>query len=375
MDVLSPALSDRGVSVSVCGPCGVSDARVKHMPLSVKLSPSGRWRVEHDQAVWALRQVRPAVVVAGQVETAPGIRAALRAVGSHAVMAAYCARLPFSLDEHGTPCPDPRWPGCAPGWPAVLAFFTGAVACQRVLVSSVAAVRTVTEVAARIGMDLGNRLRVVAPPADPRMARGLAPANTSGELIGIYHHQTGPATRWFMRLSRMLADTTPARVRVIAPSGHSRAWLAELGGASNVEVVSDLGNRRRLRSLLAAARFAIVPPYAGAVLPMPVVDCLSMGVPVVAPRRAGLWELTDPVLRFDSVQQAAAIVHRLAVDPDFAGQASDRGGRDRRSVTCCNRGGLHGGRNGVDRRHPWVPRACGKRTRPPLPCAVIAVCC
>jgi hypothetical protein len=57
---------------------------------------------------------------------------------------------------------------------------------------------------------------------------------------------------------------------------------------------------------------------------MSVVDCMAMGVPVLAPRLGWLAEFADPALTFDHPDQAVAIVERLLSDPGFAAAAANR---------------------------------------------------
>lgn len=101
-DMLAPALTDAGAEVTVASPVPVGDTRV-HFALTT--SPSTKYRARFDPGMDALvaliRDRRPEVVVANQIEAAPAIRAALLEAGVDALIAGYCHYLPFSFTGTG----------------------------------------------------------------------------------------------------------------------------------------------------------------------------------------------------------------------------------------------------------------------------------
>ncbi|WP_260868096.1 glycosyltransferase [Streptomyces sp. SAJ15] len=173
--LLTPALADAGVDVTVAAPAPAGDERVAFAPTA---SPSTKYRARLDpgldELVALVRQVRPEVVVANQIEAAPAIRAALLEAGTDARIAGYCHYLPFSFTDDGDLNLDPSLDDGGLGRPVLLTFAAGLAACDRVLVHSATAASWTTAAADRMGVELAEKLHVVPAPRDERLVRDPA---------------------------------------------------------------------------------------------------------------------------------------------------------------------------------------------------------
>lgn len=347
-DILAPALLDQGVRFTVAGPVGVSDPRAGHIEVSAPTTKyRARFAFDVDTSAALLRRVRPEVVIANQIEAAPGVRAAMLEAGIDALLAGYCHYLPFHLDPAGQLRLDPSLNDAGLGHPVLLSFFAGLMACDRVMVHSSTAERWVTETAGRLGLDLGDRVRIVPAPADPNLVRRTGEMPDPGLPVGIYNHrlyehygtgqflevarQMGVArVRARLRVTDLLGQRRPDRIRL---DDSPERYLAQLGALDNVEIVADTIERQRYRRLLAGATFAFAPFRPGTIWSMSVVDCLSMGLPLLTRRLGWLGEIGDPELTFDTPVEAVAIVRRLVTDPGFAAAAVDRAVRSTAGLT------------------------------------------
>ncbi|MCD9145875.1 vegetative cell wall protein [Streptomyces albireticuli] len=331
-DLLTPALADAGVDVTVAAPAPAGDARVGFAPT---VSPSTKYRARLDpgldELVALVRRVRPEAVVANQIEAAPAIRAALLEAGTDARIAGYCHYLPFSFTDDGELLLDPSLDDGGLGRPVLLAFAAGLAACDRVLVHSATAASWTTAAADRMSVELAEKLHVVPAPRDERLVRD--PADVSppdGRATGVYNHRLYAhyGTARFTALARhlvaeapveltvmdLLGTRSPERVRLDPSPEQHRDELAALDG---VTITSDRGDRIRYRNLLASAHFGIAPFRPGCPWSMSVVDCQGMGLPVIAPRTGWLAEHIDDDLLFDTDDQAVQIARRLATDAEF----------------------------------------------------------
>lgn len=331
-DMLTPALTDVGAEVTVASPVPAGDARVHFVPTT---SPSTKYRARFDPGMDALialiRDRRPEVVVANQIEAAPAIRAALLEAGVDGQIAGYCHYLPFSFTDTGVLELDPAMNDGSLGRSVLLAFAAGLAACDRVLVHSSTAASWTTAVAARTGVDLGDKLHIVPAPRDVRLVRDPAEITPpEGRVIGIYNHRLYRhyGTARFTHLARRLTADAPVRLTVMdlfgtrsperirldpSPERH----LEQLAAMDGVTIASDRGDRIRYRNLLAGAHFGIAPFRPGCPWSMSVIDCQAMGLPVVGPRTGWLAEHIDNELLFDTDDQAVQIVERLATDAEF----------------------------------------------------------
>ncbi|MFD0544707.1 hypothetical protein ACFQ1B_18665 [Streptomyces mexicanus] len=176
-DLLTPALTDAGAEVTVAAPVAAGDARVGFEPTA---APATKYRARFDPGlndlVDLIRRRRPEVVVANQVEAAPAIRAALLEAGTDALIAGYCHYLPFSFADDGNLALDPSLDDGGLGRSVLLAFAAGLAACDRVLVHSSTAAAWTTAAAARMGVELTEKLHVVPAPRDERLLRDPAEA-------------------------------------------------------------------------------------------------------------------------------------------------------------------------------------------------------
>ncbi|MGW3154604.1 glycosyltransferase family 1 protein [Streptomyces sp. NPDC001089] len=330
--LLAPALTDAGVEVTVASPVATGDARVGFEPTGV---PATKYRARFDPGmdglVALIRRIRPEVVVANQIEAAPAVRAALLEAGVEAQVAGYCHYLPFSFADGGRLHLDPSLDDGGLGRSVLLAFAAGLAACDRVLVHSSTAASWTTAAAARMGVELSEKLRIVPAPRDERLLRDPAEAPApDGSAVAVYNHRLYAhyGTGRFTALARRLVTEAPVRLTVMdlfgqrspervrldpSPERH-RAELAALPG---VTVASDRGDRGRYRDLLAGAHFGIAPFRDGCPWSMSVIDCQGMGLPVIAPRTGWLAEHVDEELLFDTDDQAVEIATRLAADPEF----------------------------------------------------------
>ncbi|MER5969473.1 glycosyltransferase [Streptomyces sp. NPDC002055] len=334
-DLLAPALADAGAEVAVAAPAPAGDTRCGfHRTRTPGTKYRARFSADIDELVALIRTERPDVVVANQIEEAPAVRTALLEAGSDALLAGYCHYLPFSFSEGDQILLDPSLNDAGLGRPVLLAFAAGLAACDRVMVHSATAASWVSALAARLAMDLGDRLRVVAAPRDERLVRDpattRAAASGPGGAIGVYNHRLYAhyGSEQFVDLARHLVSSGTLRLRVMDLFGRRRAerqslddspekMRERLAALPHVQVVSDRGDRVRYKSLLAGACFGIAPFRPGCPWSMSVIDCQGMGLPVISPRLGWLAEHIDPELCFTTPAEAFAVAERLATDAEF----------------------------------------------------------
>lgn len=271
-NVLLPALADRGVKIAIGCPVAMQDQRVRSLPTTVPGTKyRARFGLDMDEAAHLTRQTRPAVVFANQMENAPGLRAVMMEIGCAGALAGYCHYVPFHLDRAGRIVRDPSLDDGGLGMSVVLHFISGLLACDRVLVHSQTSYDWILGGAAQLGIELGDRLRVVMPARDPRVTRSAPMVPPSGDPVAIYNHRLYEhyGTGRFVDLARRLTLGNTARVQVLDLFGTRRAGrtsldpsperyrraLSELDG---VEVLSDGGDRDTYREVLAGAHFAVL---------------------------------------------------------------------------------------------------------------------
>ncbi|MET8747571.1 hypothetical protein [Streptomyces sp. NPDC004728] len=195
---------------------------------------------------------------------------------------------------------DPSLNDAGLGRPVLLAFAAGLAACDRGLVHSSMAASWVSAAAARMAVNLGEKLRAVPAPRDERLVSGPAttlPASGAG-AIGVYNHRLYAhyGTGQVADPARDLVASGTVRLRVMDLFGRRRAECKglddspekmrdQLADLPHVQVVSDRGDRVRYKDLVAGARFGIAPFRPGCPWSMSVIDCQGMGLPAPGPSR------------------------------------------------------------------------------------------
>lgn len=244
-DLLAPALADVGVDVTVAAPAPVGDARCGFERTAVPGTKyRARFAADVDELADLIRRRRPGVVVANQIEAAPAVRTALMEARSGALLAGYCHYLPFTVVGQRL-LADPSLDAAGLGRSVLLAFAAGLAACDRVMVHSRTAATWTRQAADGMGVELGERLRVVPAPRDQRLVRDpvetLVPCG--GELVGVYNHRLYAhyGTARFVCLARRLTAEVPVRLRVM-----------DLFGTRNPGRVRLDGSPEQLRDELAA---------------------------------------------------------------------------------------------------------------------------
>ncbi|WKX69926.1 glycosyltransferase [Streptomyces sp. XD-27] len=332
-DLLAPALADAGAEVTVAAPAPAGDARCGfHRTKVPGTKYRARFSTDIDELVALIQAEQPDAVVANQIEQAPAVRTALLEAGSNALLAGFCHYLPFSFADGGQLLLDPSLDDAGLGRPVLLAFAAGLAACDRVMVHSSTAASWTSAAAARMAVELGDRLRVVPAPRDERLVRAPATVRSGPETgaIGVYNHRLYAhyGTEQFVDLARELVASGTIRLRVMDLFGTRRAERTglddspekmrdQLAALPHVQVVSDRGDRVRYKSLVAGARFGIAPFRPGCPWSMSVIDCQGMGLPVISPRLGWLAEHIDPELCFTTSAEAVALAERLATDDEF----------------------------------------------------------
>jgi hypothetical protein len=344
-DILLPAVVDRGVTVTFAGPIPLRDPRVRfiHAP-----TPRSKYRARLSDvraiAGWVAR-VRPSVVVVNQIETAPAVRAAVLEAGSRAAITGYCHYLPFSV-ERGILRTDPSLDDAGLGWPLMLHFLAGLLACDRVMVQSATAAEWVEAATAACAAPRRIRAGIVPPPRDPALVRDPVRPRTASVATAVYNHRLYEhyGTRRFVDLAERLTATGGFRIRVMDLFGSRAAgrnyldssperYRARLAGIPGVDIVSDHGDRTRYRATLEEVDLAIAPFRPGCPWSMSVIDCQAMGIPVIAPRMAWMAEHVDPDLLFDEPEDGVKVARRLVEDPMFWAAQSGRAHRATRRLT------------------------------------------
>lgn len=343
--IYGAALAERGVDFALIGP-DVPSFRELDLRWATKIvAPLGvsKYQVRYHFDWPALERIvlerQPDVIFNNQIELGSGLRGILATNGlSQVRLVSYCHYIPVlavnaaersvvldpSLNQAGL---------CAP----ILMQLCGSVlASDIVLVQSEFARRLLTDIGALFGLgdDFRRRVRCLPPPLDPTLVRA-AHARAPIERRVFYNHRlyshygTSQVIDFVDQIQQRtdlefeVSDVTPRRsslrIRMDPSVSQNRETIA---GLPYARLTQGGGHRPTYRTMIERARVSVAPFRPSCVWSMAALDCMGMGVPVVAPAYAAYPEFTPSSLCFREPAEGMEIVERLLVDDDFWLQAS-----------------------------------------------------
>jgi hypothetical protein len=289
---------------------------------------SARFSFDWEGFSRVVREFRPDVIFNNQAELAPNLRAVLVSSGLHAQIVSYCHYTVIGGVEGPRPIPDPAFSDGHLGEATLLSMLAGLHASDVSIVQSNFARSAILAAGAYYKIGIG-RLEVIPPPADPRfMHLGTLAVSPVRRLLYNHRLYESYGTAQFINLVRNLsgriefelvvADCMPRRSeernRLDSSPNRFKQILSELPGAKIVQTAQD---RAGYLDLIKTSRVALAAQRSMCVWSMSVVDCMGLGVPVVAPALAAYPEFVPAWLLGRSLDEQCEITARLMIDDDF----------------------------------------------------------
>ena len=336
--LLAEGLRGEGATLAVVGlNTGVIDGVVGYSSATSRTKYESRFSFDWGVVAMAIRETRPEVVLVGQPEHGSAVRAILEEARHPARLVTYCHYLPAGSGRtsSGRPSLDPSLNDGGLGLPIQLAVIGSCHVSDRVLVQSEYAARRLHELADAFGVPLPSGLVGIAPPPyDPELLSD-GPALPPARLLynhRLYRHY---GTDFLVDLAEVLAERVEHELIVLdvlanrSLTRHTldpyvRDAVGRLRGISTVRIVPGIGDRPAYRDLLHSVRVGLAPYRRASVWSMSTVDCLGMGVPVVAPALACFPEIIPRGQLYHDVSEAADQVATLLESADAWRTASER---------------------------------------------------
>jgi glycosyltransferase involved in cell wall biosynthesis len=276
------------------------------------------------------------VIFNNQVEITSALRALLVQEGQNKTrLVSYCHYPALWPNKGPGLCFDQSLNHAQLGLPIVLDILSAACVADCLIVQSNFAKQLIINSAEHFHIgaseSLNLRIKVIPPPLDPAVTR--PPASVRKRAI-VYNHRlyesygTNDILNFVDSLSHLsmefwVMDPMPRRSlersRLNSSPALYRERIKKTTGATlwagNVE-------RSEYAAHLAAGRLALAPWREACVWSMAVLDCMALGVPVVAPAYASYPEFIPELLLFHSADEARNLVQKLLNDESFHGMAA-----------------------------------------------------
>ena len=285
-----------------------------------------------------IERYEPDVLWINQPELASNFRAILCTIGSSAQIVTYVHYLPIAAVGQESIDLDPSLDNSGLALPILLYLLGSVGISDKVLVQSQFA-RKILESALlnfRIPYDK-TKIHVIPPPFDPLLYR-KSQARSSVEKHIIYNHRLYKhyGTDFLLKVIKSLRERKEVQFHVAdllrSRNGtrqkldqHVDLYRTTLRSHPNVVFPENTGNRKQYRKVIKNCRAGLAAHRRMAVWSMSAVDCLGMGVPVVAPNFASYPEFIPQDLLYNSEEEFREILNQLLDSNSFWKQASHEG--------------------------------------------------
>jgi hypothetical protein len=283
-----------------------------------------------------IEEENPDVIFNNQVELTAALRSVLLTEGrSKTALVSYC-HYPSIWGIHaGVPEIDGSLDHHHLGMPIVFDILSALVTADAFLIQSEFAKSLITSAAAYYNVSRAPEIHVISPPADPLVMGELLKAAPKNRCL-LYNHRLYQSygTEEFLLLARSLAskgidvvvsDPMPARSKKRNSLSPTPALFRDkISQMPRAHLVDGNVSREHYRDVIQSCRIACGAFRKACVWSMAAMDCMSLGIPVVAPNYASYPEFIPEELLFNNLEQAERIASRLMDDDAFWLRSSAR---------------------------------------------------
>ena len=301
---------------------------------------SARYNFNFSEFAQLLEQVKPDVIFNCQIELTSAIRGVLEMFGNKQIpLVSYC-HYP-ALWEHGdsiVPVLDQSLNHAKLGYNIVFNILTSVLTADAVLIQSRYALGLIEHALDYYRLPYPNKIKVLAPPADPMVACGYNIYKKGhGEESFFYNHRLyqsyGSAdflqfAQKVMRkfgLKCVVSDCMPHRSSERAKINGTPEYFKEMiQNTDNIDLINGSVSREQYRDNIVKNLFAVAAFRRSCVWSMAAMDCMSLGVPVIAPNYAAYPEFVPQELLFDNMATALKIIKEIKENKAFRLKVSDK---------------------------------------------------
>jgi hypothetical protein len=329
--LVSHSLTETGCQVALAGPSIAKVPQAEHYDLDFGGNKyAARFHFDWLDVARIIKQANADIILVNQTELASNIRALLVSENLKIPIVTYCHYIPYWV-KNDIIISDPSLDDGGLGHTIRTSFVNGVRASDFIVVHSAYAKNLIITGLRSAGFDyhgLLDRVHIIPPPSDPFLVD--LSVSTHREPRVIYNHRLYAHYGADFAVSVIGELVNRTSIHAIVMDIHGERSLQQQNldstveltrrkfrGLQRVEIRQDGHNRETYREILRSSRAALAPMREGCVWSMSVIDCIGMGVPVVAPRLAFFPEVIPFDLTFNSAEEAVYLIERLLKDDRF----------------------------------------------------------
>lgn len=288
---------------------------------------SSRFAFNWDSFVKIINDFCPDLIFLNQCELTAAIKALLISnKNSKTKILTYCHYPALHVDENQNSILDYSLNNEGLGETIVYNILTAINVADIFVTQSEFAKRLLVNYAQQHNIGLKKNIHIIPPPLDPEFYISTFKECASENNI-VYNHRLYQSygTEFLSSLIKtnqnkqfLVLDPMPNRAKNRVQFNNTPAeFVQSLKLIKNVSVFNGSESRLKYREYLKAGDIAIACYRKACVWSMAAVDCLCVGIPVVAPNFAAYPEFIPEYLRFNNLEEANIIIDRLINDKDF----------------------------------------------------------
>jgi glycosyltransferase involved in cell wall biosynthesis len=287
-----------------------------------------RFSFEWDKITEIINQVNPDIIISNQPELSANIKAVILSENSNAKLYTYVHYYPFSISSHGNIIFDPSLNNGVFCESIIFTFVAGLLASDKIFVHSKYGEFLLNYLFNRHNIDLNKKeIVILPPPYDIFISQGKQAENSKNIL---YNHRLykqygtdflidfastiNPKFDWTIIVTDLLHNRSRNRKNLDVTVDKYKTRLSTL---QNVEIRTDGNNRETYRDIICNSKISLAPFRQNCTWSMSVIDCMSVGVPVVAPNFAWFSEFIPHELLFGSMDELVKLSKKLFIDKVF----------------------------------------------------------
>ena len=273
----------------------------------------------------------PDVIVLNQCEMASALRALLISNAMNYVkIVTYCHYPALHADESGDACLDYSLNDGNLCQSIVFNILLAINVSDVFITQSAFAKGMLLSAAKKYNVAVNNEVHIIPPPFDPYLYQDISDKNNTQSNRPrkiIYNHRLYKSygTEELMKIINLtkdaeilVTDPMPKRSQNRARFNSTPAvYVEKLSDISNVSVVNGSESRAVYKKYLREGCIGLAAYRKACVWSMAAIDCICMGIPVVAPNFAAYKEFIPDMLRYNIIEEAPELIHRLLFEEEF----------------------------------------------------------
>lgn len=275
-----------------------------------------------------INEIKPDVIISNQPELSSNIKAIMLSENLKSKLYTYVHYYPFTVLSNGNILFDPSLNNGNFCESIIFSFVAGLLASDKILVHSKYAKHLLNALCNYYNIGLKKKeIIVLPPPFDRFISKGEKTENGNGVL---YNHRLYKqyGTDFLIDFAKTIETKFDWKIiitDILTNRNLNRKLLdtsvdkfkTELSTLSNIVIREDGNNRKIYRDIICTSKISLAPYRKNCTWSMSVIDCMSAGIPVIAPNFAWFKEFIPKELLFDSKEGLIKLSKKLFDDRFF----------------------------------------------------------